>query len=117
LFSFPKQLKLNQAAQFRALFRQSKKWGTRTFAVYSHPNQLAYPRLGLVIAKKSTKSAVKRNQIKRIIRESFRLNQHQLGGLDIMVVAYRGMDGLDKAELRTTLDREWPKLCKFYQKA
>jgi ribonuclease P protein component len=117
LFSLPKQLKLNHAAQFRALFRQSKKFSTRTFAIYSFPNQLSHPRLGLVIAKKSVRSAVKRNQIKRIIRESVRLNQQRLGGLDIMVVTYHGIGNLDKAELRELLEREWPKVCKFYQKA
>ncbi len=39
------------------------------------PNHLAYSRLGLIVAKKVERSAVKRNWVKRLLREVFRLNQ------------------------------------------
>lgn len=117
MFGFAKQLKLNQAADFRGLFRIGKKLNTQFFAIYSYPNQLSYPRLGLIIAKKTARSAVKRNQIKRIIRESFRLKQANLVGLDIMILAYSGIDKLDKAELRLHLERGWSKLIDYYKKA
>lgn len=110
MFRFTKQLKLNQAADFRNLFRAGKKLNTQYFAIYSYTNQLTHPRLGLIVAKKIARSAVKRNQIKRIIRESFRLKQQNLVGLDILIIAYKGIDNLDKVELRSHLERGWSKL-------
>lgn len=45
-----------------------------------------WARLGIVVAKKNVKLAVARNRLKRIVRESFRLQQQSLHGLDIVVV-------------------------------
>ena len=56
-------------------------------------------RLGLVIAKKHVPTAVARNQIKRVARERFRLNQHQLKSLNIVVLSKVGAGKLSKAEL------------------
>lgn len=43
------------------------------------------PRLGILISRKHAASAVERNRIKRRIREAFRLEQENLGALDILV--------------------------------
>ena len=43
-------------------------------------------RLGVVVAKRNVKLAVARNRLKRTVRESFRLQQSCLTGLDIVVV-------------------------------
>lgn len=48
-------------------------------------NDLGYARLGLVVAKKNAKRANKRNYMKRVLREWFRLHRHQLGGEDVVV--------------------------------
>lgn len=42
--------------------------------VYAKPNKLAYARLGMIVPKKIERHAVKRNWIKRIVRETFRKN-------------------------------------------
>lgn len=41
------------------------------------PNRLACSRLGLIVAKKVERQAVKRNRVKRLLREVFRLNQQE----------------------------------------
>ena len=77
-------------------------------------NRKSHPRLGLAISKKIIRKAVDRNRVKRMIRESFRLNQQQLGCFDIVVLAKRdtvklllggknkNQSGLWKALHRTT---------------
>lgn len=43
--------------------------------IYARPNNLPNSRLGLVVSKKVERSAVKRNRIKRLFRETFRTSQ------------------------------------------
>lgn len=53
--------------------------------MYFMPNRLGYPRLGIVVSKKTARRAVARNYMRRVLREWFRLNREQLGGLDLVV--------------------------------
>lgn len=43
------------------------------------------PRLGILVSRKHAPRAIERNRIKRCIREAFRLEQQNLGPLDILV--------------------------------
>jgi ribonuclease P protein component len=58
--------------------------------VFTRPNDLAYHRLGLSVSRK-VGNAVRRNRVKRMLREAFRLTRHgwpslDEGGLDLVVV-------------------------------
>lgn len=53
--------------------------------MYFMPNRLGYPRLGIVVSKKTARRAVARNYMRRVLREWFRLNREQMGGLDVVV--------------------------------
>lgn len=53
--------------------------------MYYKPNNLGYPRLGIVVSKKTARRAVARNYMRRVLREWFRLNREKLGGLDVVV--------------------------------
>ena len=55
------------------------------FAVTATSNESGAPRLGLAVAVKVAGGAVSRNRLRRIIRESFRLNQRALPALDLVV--------------------------------
>jgi ribonuclease P protein component len=48
-------------------------------------NTLRHARLGLVIAKRVFSKAVRRNRVKRIIRNDFRQNLDNLPSLDLVV--------------------------------
>lgn len=116
-YSLSKHSRLNQAADFKSLFSSGKKHTSRYFAFFTKSNNLQHSRLGLVVAKKTVRKAVKRNQIKRIIRESFRFKQEALVDLDIVVVVYHHANQFNKVQLRETLDKEWLRLISFCKKS
>ncbi len=108
---FDKSLRLLDASAYKAVFDDAKiKVSNRQLLFLARPNGTTSPRLGLVIAKKNVRLAVQRNRIKRIARESFRMRQYQLGGLDTVVLARRGLDQLDNNALFTLFNQLWQQL-------
>ena len=67
---------MHKADEFSAVIRF--RWvATGDFLqIYAKPNKINYPRLGLIVAKKVARRAVERNRVKRLLREFFRVNQH-----------------------------------------
>lgn len=78
-------------------------------------NCIAGSRLGLAISKKNAKRAVDRNRIKRIIRESFRLNRHTLPMIDLVVMAKPITKQAENAQIFASLDQHWEKLRQQFQ--
>lgn len=76
----------------------------------------ASARIGLVVAKKKVRRAHERNRVKRISRESFRLHQRDLAGLDIVVLPKVGIENIPNADLHQQLQLAWQKLSKQFAK-
>ncbi len=108
--SFPRSHRLTNKAEYKSLFDKSNKVSQRCFLVLFKPNQKLNARLGLVIGKRAINSAVIRNQVKRILRESFRQHKEKLKGLDIIIIARQQCDKLGKQKLREGIDQLWEKL-------
>ena len=87
------------------------------FLFLARQNQLDCPRLGLVIAKKHIRHAVDRNRMKRLIRETFRAKQQQLAGIDVIVLARKGMHETTNVMLIEQLNKQWQGLIRKFQKA
>ena len=61
--------------------------GRRGNVIFSHPNGLPYPRLGISALRRSGPSAVVRNRWKRLVGEAFRLRRTELPeGIDLIVI-------------------------------
>lgn len=107
---FPSRCRLHKPAEFRAVFNSPQKVTDSPIAIYWRKNQMMYPRLGLVVAKKNIRSAVNRNRIKRVFRECFRQQSHVLNGHDIIMVAYKGTEAIDdRRELHVLVKKLWEK--------
>jgi ribonuclease P protein component len=107
---FPRSCRLINKAEFKSVFDEPKKVSQHYLLALYKPNEKPYARLGIVVGKRVAKSAVSRNTIKRVLRESFRHNQINLTGLDIIVIARQQCDTLDKSTLHRGIDRLWEKL-------
>ena len=106
---FPRQLRIIKASDFKKVFKNPVKSTDRFFTILAIQNEYSHPRIGLAIAKKTVKKAVRRNAIKRITRESFRLHQHSLGSLDIVVLARKDILDATSDILRKSLEKLWDK--------
>ena len=109
-FRFRRQNRLLTAAAYGRVFRQAKKSSDACFTILYRRQDTKTPRLGLAISKKHCKKAHDRNRIKRIVRESFRLHQHQLPGLDLVVMNKAQTQQAQNKTLEQSLERHWQKL-------
>lgn len=110
---FSREKRLLIPKQFKAVFDSpTAKVPGKNVLLLARLNELGHPRLGLVIGKKSVKLSVQRNRLKRLIRESFRLNQETLNGWDIVVVARKGFSEQENAELTQHFGKLWKRLAR-----
>lgn len=114
---FPKRARLLKPAEFSRVFNNAIRSSDRLLTILASISAEPYPRLGLAISKKHVKRAVDRNRIKRIVRESFRLHQHQLPGVDFVVMARDVTVTASNPELFKALEHHWKKLCAKLQSA
>ena len=87
-YSLPKSRHLRLPSEFSAVYEAKTRESRGPLTVYALPNELGHPRLGMSVGRK-VGTAVRRNRIRRLIRESFRLLQHDLPrgrGYDLVVV-------------------------------
>lgn len=85
-YSFSQLEHIKKTREFERLLKEGRKINNSLLTVYLRPNQLGYSRLGIIISQKRIKLAVRRNALKRLIREAFRLNKDKIPrGLDIIV--------------------------------
>lgn len=83
---FSKKIRLLYSYEFRNIFKYAQKFQTKEIIILNLLNNLKYPRLGLIISKKVSKYSHERNQMKRFIKESFRLIQHSLLYSDFVII-------------------------------
>jgi ribonuclease P protein component len=101
---------LHQPAEFRDVKRRGRKFSDAFFSLSVLANHETYPRLGLSIATRTFGTAVSRNRIKRLARESFRLNQHSLPPVDVTVSAREAARLAKLTDLRASLEQHWKKI-------
>ena len=101
-------------AQFKSVFSNPIKASSAEITLLAIPNTEQHPRMGLTVAKRYVKRANQRNRIKRVIRDSFRLNQHDIPHLDIVVLVRNGVMEMENAEINKLIEKLWRKLSRRY---
>ena len=112
---FLSQQRLSCPAQFQRVFKLGKKIVTPHLTLIFCKNEVNFPRIGYAISKKLVARAVDRNQIKRIIRESFRQQQVLVAPVDVVAISRRGISQCSKRDIRTGLDTAWKILQTYFE--
>jgi ribonuclease P protein component len=101
---------LRRKPDFDAVHKSGRRWTSEFFTVTARPNDLGLPRIGLAVASKIAGGSVGRNRIRRLIRESFRLRQHDLPSLDFVVSARTAARITAARDLRANLETLWTRV-------
>ena len=105
-FSFRRDQRLLTRAAYDRVFKKARRSRDKCFTVLARPGT-GTARLGLAISKKHCRKATGRNRLKRIIRESFRLHQLELHGLDIVVMNQPAATLASNRDLVASLEQHW----------
>lgn len=102
--SFQPEERIRKRQDYLRIYEQGKRVYTRSFTIIVCPNQAGMRRMGTTVSKK-VGNAVKRNRIKRLLREFFRLNKGKLpASHDIVVIAKKGISKLTYNDVYTELE-------------
>ncbi len=82
---FPRTFRLLRRAEYDAVYREGRRRSSREFTLFLRPNGLDSSRFGWSI-KKALGNAVRRNRIRRRLREILRLHRQEIApGWDIVI--------------------------------
>ena len=104
-FKFIKQAKIVKTDDFSSVFNLRKRIASPHLVMRYKLNDLNRPRLGLIVGKKTAKLAVWRNYMKRVLRELFRINQHQLPALDLVIKVQKPFEKADFLQIKQEFEQ------------
>ncbi|WP_276168653.1 ribonuclease P protein component [Zobellia alginiliquefaciens] len=109
-FTFPKKEKLKSKKLIEQLFAEGKSVSLFPIKLIYLPVEFSEDtriKAGVTAPKKSFKSAVKRNRIKRLMRESYRCNKHLVfnnsEGSFAFLFLYLGRDMPSQSKVEKTM--------------
>lgn len=101
---FKKEAKLIKTDEFSSVFNFRKRISAKFLALHYQPNKIGHARLGLVVGKKIAKRAVDRNYMRRVLREFFRIQQHEINPVDLVIRVQKKFEKEDFIQIKQEFD-------------
>ena len=84
--SLKRRERITKKHEFKNIFEKGRIYKKNNIVFYVLINEIQNSRIGIIVKKKIVGNAVKRNRIKRIFREAFRINKPHLSHyIDIII--------------------------------
>jgi ribonuclease P protein component len=115
--SFPRRLRLTRSFEFQQVFKNNTRCADTGITILVGKKKGECPRLGFAIARKQIPTAVKRNSLKRLFRESFRKAQHRLPAQDLVIMVRREILSSDPEKIRAAVEQHWNSIIKQCEKS
>jgi ribonuclease P protein component len=110
---FSRNQRILAAADYKRVFDQPAwRFSTKHVLLLARPGEQSASRLGLVVSKKNAGCSVKRNRVKRLCREAFRLHGKDFATIDLILLARPGISDLDNPAITTAISSLLDKLSK-----
>jgi ribonuclease P protein component len=104
VYAFKKTDRIRKRPEFVFISKSGKKIQNRQFIIVYSPSRFNQSRIGITVTKRIGK-AVRRNRIKRLVREYYRHNRHRLKGFwDINVIAKNEAAELNSKQIFLSLE-------------
>ena len=113
-YTFDRSRRIRGREEFAAVFDAKVRQSRGPLTAYAIPTDHPTPRLGLSVPRR-VGTAPRRNRIKRLLRESFRLMQHDFPRPYDIVIAVRPHEPLILAEYQRMLSGLMVKLHQAWQ--
>lgn len=113
--TFPLAHRLKTPARFAAVYDARVRDSQGPLLFYALPNDLGHYRVGLSVSRK-VGIAPRRNRIKRLLREAYRLSRHTLPGAYDLIVVVRPHEPLQLSDYIAMLSRAAARLHQSWQR-
>ncbi len=101
-----KKNRITSSVTFKEIFTKGNAKENECFKIIFKKNDLDYPRYGIIVSAKNSKSAVQRNTLKRRIRNILRNSLSGFSeGFDVAIITKRDSTNMDFSELKESLEK------------
>ena len=104
-FAFRPCHRLRLAADFKRVYQRGRRLGDDLFGLSTLPNELGFARLGMAVSTRSVGNSVRRNRVRRIIREVFRVQRPALPPLDFVITSRAAARAAVRPQIVDSLER------------
>jgi ribonuclease P protein component len=91
--------RIRRRSDFKTVQSRGKRVHTPHFVIIVLPRPEGTQRLGITVTRKISPSAVRRNRVKRLVREVFRKNRELFPRADVVFIAKSGAPDLEYGEV------------------
>jgi len=104
---FKRSERLLHSEDYRRTIANRCRSADQLFTVYAAKRQKGDARLGITVSRRVSTKAVRRNWVKRRIRESFRYHKQPVAGLDLVVIARQEANQTKSLKIDQSLVGHW----------
>ncbi|MDE0971161.1 MAG: ribonuclease P protein component [Arenicellales bacterium] len=104
---FMRSERLLHSEEYRTTIAKRCRSDDQLFTVFAARRPTGGARLGITVSRRVSTKAVRRNRLKRRVRESFRYHKQPLAGLDLVVIARQEANETERLQVDRSLFGHW----------